>query len=145
MGVVSIYDSYPYALEIYDGTLNETVKALENGITVFRICQVVVVILTLGMGFIVGNLSVKHRQRELALQNVLGLPRSSIYLEIFVEFILVSFTRLAAGVAVLAVIFRTSPPWVYILAVLLASCLGVTFGALPVLASKDVLLMAKKE
>ena len=74
-----IYDSYPYALEVYDKTLNETFRTLENVMTVFQICQIAVVILTLGMGFIVGNLSAKHRQNELALLNVLGLPRSSIH------------------------------------------------------------------
>lgn len=67
-----IYDSYPYALEVYDKTLNETVGTLENGMTVFRICQIAVVILTLGMGFIVGNLSVKHRQKSLRSKIYLG-------------------------------------------------------------------------
>lgn len=142
--VSPIYDSYPYALEVYDQTLNETVKTLENGMTVFRICQIAVVILTLGLGFIVGNLSVKHRQKELALQNVLGLPRRSIYSEIFVEFIIVSFSCLAVCVAVLAIIFQASPPWIYIAAVFAASCLGVMIGAMPILTNKDVLLMAKK-
>lgn len=140
-----IYDSYPYALEVYDQTLNETTKRLENGIMVFQICQIAVVILTLGMGFIVGNLSVKHRQKELALQNVLGLPRSSIYSEVFVEFAIVSFSCLAICVAALAIIFRESPPWIHIFAVLAASCLGVTIGAIPILTNKDILLMAKKE
>lgn len=140
-----IYDSYPYALEVYDQTLNETVRTLENGMTVFQICQIAVVILTLGMGFIVGNLSVKHRQKELALQNVLGLPRSSIYSEVFVEFTIVSFSCLAVGVAILAIIFRESPPWLYVVAVLAASCLGVTTGAMPILTNKDILLMAEKE
>lgn len=140
-----IYDSYPYALEVYDKTLNETVGTLENGMTVFRICQIAVVILTLGMGFIVGNLSVKHRQKELALQNLLGLPCGSIYSEVFVEFIIVSFSSLAFGVAALAIIFRESPPWIYILAVMAASCLGVTIGAMPILTNKDILMMAKKE
>ena len=97
------------------------------------------------MGFIVGNLSVKHRQKELALQNLLGLPCGSIYSEVFVEFIIVSFSSLAFGVAALAIIFRESPPWIYILAVMAASCLGVTIGAMPILTNKDILMMAKKE
>lgn len=140
-----IYDSYPYALEVYDKTLNETVGTLENGMTVFRICQIAVFILTLGMGFIVGNLSIKHRQKELALQNVLGLPCRSIYSEIFVEFIIVCLSCLAFGVAALAIIFRESPPWIYIFAVIAASCLGVMIGAIPILTNKDILMMAKKE
>lgn len=140
-----IYDSYPYALEVYDKTLNETVGTLENGMTVCRICQIAVVILTLGMGFIVGNLSIKHRQRELALQSLLGLPCGSIYSEVFVEFITVSFSSLVFGVAAFAIIFMEAPPWIYIFAVIAASCLGVMVGAIPILANKDILMMAKKE
>ena len=140
-----IYDSYPFALEVYDRTMNETVATLEHGMLAFRICQIAVIVLTLSFGFITGNLSVKHRQKELALQNVLGVSRSGIFAEIFAEYILLSLLCLALGVAALAAVFRETPPWIYIVAVFAANCLGVAFGTMPILTNKEILLMAKKE
>lgn len=140
-----IYDSYPYALAIYDETLNETVKTLENGIVIFHVCQIAVIILTLGLGFIIGSLSVRQRQKELALQNVLGLPSHSIYFEVFVEYIIISFLCLGFSITMLTVASRTLLPWFYVAAILLAGCLGIAVGALPILISKDVLMMTKSE
>ena len=138
-------DSYPYALAVYNETLNETVKTLENGIAIFHVCQIAVIILTLGLGFIIGSLSVKQRQKELALQNVLGLPSHSIYYEVFAEYIITSFLCLGLAITMLTIVSRSFLPWFYVAAILLAGCLGIAVGALPILINKDVLMMTKSE
>lgn len=140
-----IYESYPFALEIYDKTMNETIATLKSGMLIFNVCQIVTVILILCMGFIVATLSIRHRQRELALQNVLGFSKWNIFYEIFIEYVAVSFTCLAIGVAALALISKVSPPWFYIAAVSAAGCLGTVAGALPLILNKDILLMTKTE
>lgn len=140
-----IYENYPFALEIYDRTMNETVERLTSGIRVFRICQWIVAGLILALSLIVGNLSVKHRQRELALQSVLGLSQTRIYAEILTEYALLSVLSLSLGTAVLALLFRTAPPWGILAAIMGASCLGATCGALPILTNRDILLLTKTE
>ena len=140
-----IYNSYPYALAVYDEALNETVKTLESGIAIFHVCQIAVIILTLGLGFIIGSLSVKQRQKELALQNVLGQPRSCIYFEVFAEYMMISFLGLGSSITILTIVSRTLMPWFYVAAILLAGCLGIAVGALPILINKDILMMTKSE
>lgn len=139
-----LYDSYPYAFAVYDETMNQTVGSLRQNQSIYRLCQKFIVVLTLGMGFVIGNLSTRQRQRELALQYVLGLPRGRIFIEVWVEHLIVCGAGVVLAVAVFWVITGISPPWEYLLAAFGANCLGVAAALLPVLISEDILQLVKR-
>ncbi len=139
-----LYDSYPYAFAVYDETMNLTVESLRQNQSIYRLCQKIIVVLTLGMGFIIGNLSTKQRQRELALQYVLGLPRGRIFTEVWVEHLIVCGAGTALATLVFLAISGISPPWGYLLGAFGANCLGVAAALLPVLIHDDILQVVKR-
>lgn len=139
-----LYDSYPYAFAVYDETMNQTVESLRQNQSIYRLCQKFIVVLTLGMGFVIGNLTTKQRQRELALQYVLGLPRGRIFAEVWVEHLTVCGTGVVLATLIFLVISRAAPPWGYLLAAFGANCLGVAAALLPVLINDDILQVVKR-
>lgn len=139
-----IYEYYPYAFAIYDETMNQTLASLRRNQSIFRLCQKLIVVLTLGTGFVIGNLTTKQRQRELALQYVLGLPGGRIFTEVWVEHLTVCGTGIVLAIMVLLILFWTAPPWGYLLAAFGANCLGVAAAAAPVLINDDILLQVKR-
>ena len=139
-----LYESYPFALAVYDETLRETINTLERGYNVFRTCRIAVIVLTAGLGLVTGILSVRRRQRELALGNVMGCSRTGIFSEVFAGYGVVSVTGFAAAVTVFWIVF-CAPPWSSIAAALGAGGVGTALGALPILINDDILMMTGKE
>lgn len=139
-----LYDTYPYAFAVYDETLNQTVEALRQNQSIYRLCQKLIIVLTLGMGFVIGNLMTRQRQRELALQYVLGLPRRRIFAEVWVEHLAVCGAGIMLVVLIFLAAFRASPPWGYLLAAFGANSLGAAAALLPILINEDILQVVKK-
>ena len=104
----------------------------------------IILVLTLGIGFIIGNLSAKQRQKELALQYVLGLSKGMIFAEVWVEYQVTSGIGFAAAIAVLWVISGVAPPWGYLAAAFGVNCIGVALAALSVLRHEDILQVVKR-
>lgn len=140
----AIYETYPYAFAIYDGTMAETISSLRQNQSVYRIFMKIILVLTLGIGFIIGNLSAKQRQKELALQYVLGLSKGMIFAEVWVEYQVMSGIGFAAAIAVLWVISGVAPPWGYLAAAFGVNCIGVALAALSVLRREDILQVVKR-
>lgn len=120
-----IYQYYPYAFAVYDESMNQTVESLRQNQRLYRLCQTVVIILTLGMGFVIGNLATRQRQKELALQHVLGLSKARIVVEVWVEHLLVCGTGTVLGIMVFGSVSGIAPPWSYLLAAFGTNCLGL--------------------
>lgn len=139
-----LYQYYPYAFAVYDEMMNQTVESLRQNQFIYRLCQKLIIVLTLGMGFVIGNLTTRQRQRELALQYVLGLSRGRIFVEVWVEHLTVCGTGTALAVLAFWVITGISPPWPSLLAAFGAHCLGVGAALLPVLVSEDILQVVKR-
>lgn len=140
-----IYVNYPYAFEIYDEMLQQSLDALERNQFVFRLCQKLAVGVTLIIGLVIGNLSTRQQQKELALKYVLGCSKWRIVYEISAAHFLLSVLGSAAAVAVLFVLFRTTPPWAMLVLALATNYLGAVLAACKVFISKDLLQITKEE
>lgn len=140
----SMYDTYPYAFAIYDDTLNQTVASLQQHQSIYRLCQKMIIILTMGIGFIIGNLSTKQRQNEIALQNVLGLSISRIFAEVWLEHLIISCTGFVTSITTIWCITSMMPPWENLLASFGTNCIGVTIAIYHVLNKRDVLQVIKR-
>lgn len=140
-----IYVNYPYAFEIYDEMLQQSLDTLERNQFVFRLCQKLAVGITLIIGLVIGNLSTRQQQKELALKYVLGCSRWRIVYEISAAHFLLSLLGGAAAVAVLFVLFRTTPPWAMLALALATNYLGAVLAACKVFISKDLLQITKEE
>lgn len=140
-----IYVNYPYAFEIYDEMLQQSLDTLQRSQTVFRLCQKLAVGITLVIGLVIGSLATRQQQKELALKYVLGCSRWRIVYEISATQLILSLLGGAAAVAVLFVLSGTVPPWKYLLLALAANYLGAALAACKVFVSKDLLQMTKEE
>lgn len=139
-----IYENYPFAMAIYDEMLSKTVSSLQQNQTIYRLCQKIIVLLTLGIGFVIGNLSTKQRQKEFALQYVLGLPKARIFSELWVEHFLINGSGFAAGILVFWLVTGMTPPWVMLASAFGAGCVGMALAAWRGLSGKDILQLVKR-
>lgn len=139
-----VYDTYPFAMAIYDEMLSQTVSSLQQNQTIYRLCQKIIVVLALGIGFVIGNLSTKQRQKEFALQYVLGLPKRRIFTELWVEHFLVNGSGFAVGILLFWLVSGTTPPWMVLLSAFGAGCIGVALAAWRGLSGSDILQLVKR-
>lgn len=140
-----IYVNYPYAFEIYDEMLQQSLDTLQRNQLVFRLCQKLAVGITLLLGLVIGSLTARQQQKELALKYVLGCSRLRIVWEMSASQLLISLLGGTAAVVVLFVLSGTTPPWKYLLLALAANYLGVVLAACKVFISKDLLQITKEE
>ncbi len=139
-----VYETYPFALAVYDDMLSQTLGSLQQNQTIYRLCQKIIVVLALGIGFVMGNLATKQRQKEFALQYVLGLPKSRIFAELWVEHILVNGSGFAAATLGFWLVSGISPPWMPLLTAFGAGCVGVALAAWRGLRGSDILQLVKR-
>lgn len=140
-----LYDTYPYAFAIYDDTLNQTIASLQQNQRTFRFCRMVITVLTMGLGFVVGNLSTKKRQNEIALQYVLGLSVPRIFAEAWLEHFAVSSIGFAALIAPAWIIFPAMLPWNNLLIAFAANNMGAAIAVCQVLHMRDALQLMIRE
>lgn len=140
-----MYDTYPYAFAVYDDTLNQTVESLQQNQRTFRFCRIVITVLTMGFGFVVGNLSTKRRQNEIALQYVLGLSVPRIFAEAWLEHLVVSSIGLAAFIAPAWIVFPAMLPWSNLLIAFAANNMGAAIAVCQVLRARDTLQLIIRE
>lgn len=140
-----IYDSYPFAFMIYDDVLRQTVASLQQSQSAFRLCRLAITFLTMGLGFVFGNLSTRRRQNEIALQYVLGLPAPLIFAEAWLEHLIVSTIGFTASAVPLCILFRGVLPWSNLLIAFAANSLGAAAAVLQVLSKRDAMQMIIRE
>lgn len=107
----TIYTSYPYAFEIYDGVLRETQRTLARNRDLLELVAKTILVLSLGIGFLVGFLLIRNRSRELALLRTLGTPKGKIFLQAFGEQLLLSLLGIVLGAGFFALIAGQGPVW----------------------------------
>lgn len=73
------YTYHPYALRVDDSRLLAAEEALQNSLTINRICVVLIFTLSVGAGLLIGFLMIRSRKHEIALMRTLGTPGRSIY------------------------------------------------------------------
>lgn len=137
-----VYETYPYALAVYDDGLVETVNSLQHHQKIFRLCISLLVALTAVLGVVVSHLIFKHRERELALQQLLGLSKLQIFIANWLELLGLHLTGLAAGVLSVWLACKVAPPWHILGLFLAANCLG-TVIAMCVFLHKDLVQCIK--
>ena len=98
--------------------------------------------LTAVLGVVVSHLILKHRERELALQQLLGLSKLQIFIANWLELLGLHLTGLAAGVLSVWLACKVAPPWHILGLFLAANCLG-TVIAMCVFLHKDLVQCIK--
>lgn len=134
-------DTYPYALIIHDEQMLATVASLTRTRQVYRLCAVAVVPLVLVLYVVVCHLILRHRERQLALMQVMGEAKSTIFLRCMGEEAGVSLLGVLSG-TVCAAIMGCEPPWTMLAALTAANIIG-TAGAAIVFLRKDLIRALK--
>lgn len=67
------------ALDIDDSKLLQADQTLRNSLRVNELSELLVFILSAGVGFLIGFLMVRNRKKEIALMRTMGTPNRSIY------------------------------------------------------------------
>ncbi len=140
-----IYENYPYALEIYDETLSQTVSSLQQNQRIFKICRIIITVLTMGFGFVIGNLSTKQRQNEIALQYILGLSVPRIFIEAWLEHVAVSVVGFVVIILPALIISPSAMPWGNLLIAFVANSAGAAIAVFQVLHKRNALQLMIRE
>lgn len=84
-GTDFIYDYYPFALSIQDELLQRAAATLQTSIAINRVCSIIVLVLSAAAGFLISFLTVRSRQKEIALMRTMGTPNQVIFAGFAVE------------------------------------------------------------
>lgn len=122
------YESYPYALAIYDDTLEKTVGSLKQNQQIFRFCMKAIAVLSLGISFLISHLMIRQREKTLALQRLLGRSKVQIFLEASVEYISLSTAGFLLGLILPWAFSGVRPPWAYVLTGYGTGCVGAVMA-----------------
>lgn len=136
----SFYGSnyYTYALDINDTVLRQTVSDLQRNQTLLNLLGDVLLGLSLAGGFLIALLLVQGRQRELALNLVLGVSRAGLFLSVLMEQLLLALSGTLLGAACYALIARTAPAWGQLALAILVDGLGIAI-AVAIVLHKDLI------
>lgn len=104
-----IYRYYPYALAIYDDTLEETVLRLERNQNILAAVSWLLIAVSFTVGAVYSFLNLQKRKMELKQQYMLGLRLAGILLGTVLEQGLLCLTGVALGTAAFVLAFRASP------------------------------------
>ena len=144
-GASPLYDYYPYAFAVYDEVLNDTIGMLQRNRTIFSACQKIVVGVTLIMGMVVGNLSMRQQRKELALKYLLGCSRIRIFCEASIAHLSLNFIGVATAIGIAVLLMRLVPPWNTVLSAYGANYIGAVIAARKIFGKSDILLLTKEE
>ena len=95
-------------LIIDDALFRDQVTVLERGILLLRIVQMLILILSLGISFLVAYLNIRARRLELAVMRSLGMRRAALYTVVLCEHAM--FCLLGVVLAVLGIIMFAAVP-----------------------------------
>lgn len=95
-------------LIIDDALFRDQVTVLERGILLLRIVQMLILILSLGISFLVAYLNIRARRLELAVMRSLGMRRAALYIVVLCEHAM--FCLLGVVLAVLGIIMFAAVP-----------------------------------
>lgn len=104
-----MYVSYPYALAIYDDTLNATVEKLEKNQKILTAASYLVLAAAFGTAALGGFLTLRSRSQELKLQYIMGISQWKLLLAAVAEQGVLSLGGILTGAAAFALIFRYAP------------------------------------
>lgn len=104
-----MYANYPYALAIYDDTLNATVEKLEKNQKVLTAASYLVLAAAFGAAALGGFLTLRSRSQELKLQYIMGISQGKLLLAAMAEQGILSLIGILLGTASFLLAFRSSP------------------------------------
>lgn len=138
------YQYYPFALFINDSTFRQTIALLERNQYILHILSLAVLLLALAAGFMTSFLLLHRRERELALQYVLGVSKRIMVQSALMEQLLLLSTGLALSAAGYFVLVETVPPWTHLGIYLVSDGLGAAI-AMGFFLSRDMTVVLKGE
>ncbi len=115
---------FPYALLISDDFLQITVSKLNQNLSLFRLCTLALLVVTLVLGAISSWSIVRHRIKALALQQIMGLSRRRTFAETWCEL------ALSAAIGTLLGALGCAPPPGFFPLLLIALLCSVVSAAL---------------
>ena len=134
-------------LIIDDALFRDQVTVLERGILLLQIVQMLILVLSVGISFLVAYLNIRARRLELAVMRSLGTRRAALYAEVLYEHIL--FCLLGVLISAFGVtLFGTVPDraqWELIGQFMLCYLLGVTVAVAQVTSGKIMQTLKGKE
>lgn len=140
----AVYKYYPFALFINDSVLRQTISTLERNQEVLHLLSLVILVLALAIGFMTSFLLLHRREKELALQCVLGVSRRVMVQSALAEQFLLLLAGLALSSAGYFALAKTAPPWAYLGIYLITDGLGAA-AALGVFLRRDLTAVLKGE
>ena len=102
-----VYDTYPYALTIYDDVLRSTTEQLERNQQLFTAASRLLLLAAFGVGFVLNFLSLRNRSQELKLQYILGVRLTGILSGALLEQGLLCLTGITAAMVGFLLLFQT--------------------------------------
>ncbi len=106
-----VYTYFPYALLINDTVLRQTIAGLERNQMILNVLVRAILLMSLAGGALVSFLLVRGRERELALQCVLGMPRRTMFAGAFWEQFLLALAGTALAAGGYALLAGAPPAW----------------------------------
>ena len=106
-----LYRTYPFALAIYDDVLVKTVEQLQQNQRLLGLVSWLLGLASFGAGAVFSILLLRHRNRELKLQFILGQSRGSILVWALTEHGILSLLGVIIGAGGFWLAFRTAPAW----------------------------------
>ncbi len=103
------YATYPYALAIYDGTLQATVQKLERNCTLLRAASAALLAAAFAIAAVFNSLTLRSRGKELKLQHILG--QGKLLLSALAEQGILSLCGLAMGFGGFALLYGVPRQW----------------------------------
>lgn len=110
----SIYKYHPYALFINDITLRQTIAALERNRMILELMAKIILVVSMGTGFLACFLLIHRQERELALQRTLGVSNASMFFSVFMELLLITAVGAGVGAAGYFLFTSAQPVWGHI-------------------------------
>ena len=104
-----IYQTYPYALAVYDDTLVKTVEQLQQNRQLLQIVSGLILAASFGVSAVYSFLALRHRRRELKLQHILGQKPAGILCCALLEHGILSLIGAAMGVGIFCAAYRDTP------------------------------------
>ncbi len=134
-------DNYIYALVIHDEQLVATIASLTRTQDIYSLCAAAVVPLVLVLYVVVCHLILRHRERQLALMQVMGEAKIVIFIRCMGEQAGVSLLGIIVGTCCAAAV-GCNPPWAMLAALAAVNIVGTATAAI-VFLRKDLIRALK--
>lgn len=125
-----IYQTYPYALAVYDDTLVKTVEQLQRNRQLLRIVSGLILAASFGASAVYSFLALRHRRRELKLQHILGQKPVDILRCALLEHGILCLIGVVIGIGIFCLAVRDAPDLAAVIAFWFASLGGTALAYL---------------